>query len=398
MAGCVGCSGFVNMGHQRSAAVEEYHLLQQPKRAELDALVELAARICDVPMAAVIVLGDAGPHAVASFGLDEDQEAAARAVCTSSLLDDGPFLIPDALADERYATSVFVNGERAAIRFSGAHPLTTPEGVRFGVLCVFDEQPREIRRQAADLMLLADRIVGVFELELASRRLFEATEALAVAQDGLAVFAGTVSHDLKNPLAAVAMSLEIAQDNIEPDDALLISMVARAERGAQRMKDMIDDLLAYARHGTAPEKRDVAVEHLVEVALGGLPEHVDPSVVEIGEMPTVAADPGQLQVVVANLLDNAVKFKHPDRSLRVVVSAAEDAHGWTLSVADAGVGVPEAERARVFEPLARLDKSVPGTGLGLTTARRIVKAHQGRIWLDETPGGGATVRFVLPRH
>ncbi len=348
-------------------------------------------------MAAITVLGDAGPYSVASYGLDDEQEAAACAVCTSSLLDEGPFVIPDAADDERYAGSGFVNGERAAIRFSAAHPLTTPDGVRFGVLCVFDEQPHEADRQADDLALLADRVVDMFELELASRRLFEANDALAVAQDGLAVFAGTVSHDLKNPLAAVAMSLEIAQDNIDPGDALLSSMVARAERGAQRMKDMIDDLLAYARHGTPPDLREVAVGHLFEVALGGLPESVDRSVVEVGPMPTVTADPAQYQVVVANLVDNAVKFVHPDRPLRVVATATEDSDGWTFSVADSGAGVPEEERARVFEPLARLDKSVSGTGLGLTTARRIVKAHGGRIWIDETPGGGATVSFTLPK-
>ncbi len=397
MAGRVGCSGFVNEGQPRSAAVEEYHLLHQPKRAELNALAELAARICGVPMAAVTVLSDAGPYGVASFGLDEEQEAAADAVLTSSLLDEGAFLIPDAGADPRYAKSVFVNGERAAIRFTAGHPLTTPDGVRFGVLSVFDERPHEVDRQAADLELLADRVVGVFELELASRRLFEATEALAVAQDGLADFAGTVSHDLKNPLAAVAMSLEIAQDNIDPGDTLLLSMVARAERGAQRMKDMIDDLLSFARQGSTPEKRDVSVAHLVDVALGGLPESVDRSAIEVGALPTVVADPDQLQVVMANLLDNAVKFVDAERPLRVVVSASEDPAAWTISVADSGVGVVDSERARVFEPLARLDKSVPGTGLGLTTARRIVKAHRGRIWIDETPGGGTTVHYALPR-
>jgi signal transduction histidine kinase len=117
----------------------------------------------------------------------------------------------------------------------------------------------------------------------------------------------------------------------------------------------------------------------------------------VGPMPTVVADPDQLQVVFSNLLDNATRYRHPERPLHVVVSAAEDPAGWTFSVADHGVGVPEHERARVFEPLARLDKQVSGTGLGLTTARRIVKAHQGRIWIDETAGGGATVRFTLPR-
>lgn len=387
----------MNTGHQRSEAVEEYHLLQQPQRAELTALAELAARICGVPMAAVIVLSDAGPHAIASYGLDEAHEAAACALCSSSMVEDGPFLVTDLAADERFAASAYVNGARSTLRFCAATPLTTPEGVRFGILTVFDEQPHEVARQAADLALLADSIVGVFELELASRRLFEVSESLAVAQDGLADFAGTVSHDLKNPLAAVAMSLEIAQDNIDPPDSLLSSMLSRAERGAQRMKDMIDDLHSYAVQGAAPDKRDVAVADLVAVAVGGVPPTVDRHSIEVGAMPTVQADPTQLQVVFSNLIDNAVRYVRAGVPLRVVVSATEDASAWTFSVSDRGVGVPEHERARVFEPLARLDKSVSGTGLGLTTARRIVKAHKGRIWIDETPGGGATVHFTLPR-
>ena len=391
-------SWFVSDAHPRSVAIEEYHLLDQPPRDELAALAELAARVCDVPRAVLTVLSEAGPHVVASFGLDEDEEAQACAMCTTALLDRAPFVIPDTdLDDIAGVDGSALSGKPDSVRFTASHPLTTPDGVRFGVLCVFDDVPHVAARQAEDLALVADRVVGVFELELASRRLFEATEALAVAQDGLADFAGTVSHDLKNPLAAVAMSLEIAQDNIEPEDALLSAMVARAERGAQRMKDMIDDLHSFARQGSAPEKRDVAVADLVEVALGYLPATFDRSCVEVGPLPTVAADPDQYQVVFANLLDNAVRFAHPDRRPAIAVTATEDADAWTFTIADNGVGIPEASRSRVFEPLARLDKSVAGTGLGLTTARRIVKAHKGRIWLEDTPGGGTTIRFTLPR-
>ena len=394
MAGPVGCSGVVRPGQLRSAAVEEYHLLQQPRRAELVALVELATRLCEVASGAVVVLSDVGPQAIATYGLDAEQEAAALSLCPPWVLDDSPLVVGDLSADERFAP---LDGAAASKRFLAAAPLTTPEGVRFGLLVVLDDTPHAVNRQARDLALLADRVVGVLELELASRRLFEVSESLAVSQDGLADFAGTVSHDLKNPLAAVAMSLEIAQDNIDPSETLLISMIARAERGAQRMKDMIDDLNAYARQATAPEKRDVDVATLVEVAVGGLREPQHRAAVEVTAMPTVVADPDQLQVVFSNLLDNAARYVHPDRPLRVTVSVTEDHDAWTFSVADCGVGVPEDERTRVFEPLARLDKSVSGTGLGLTTARRIVKAHHGAIWIEESPGGGATVRFTLPR-
>ena len=78
------------------------------------------------------------------------------------------------------------------------------------------------------------------------------------------------------------------------------------------------------------------------------------------------------------------------------MSAAPVAGGWRIEVADHGIGIPPEHRERVFEPLARIDKAVPGCGIGLATCRRVIEAHGGRIGLAETPGGGTTAWFELP--
>jgi signal transduction histidine kinase len=208
--------------------------------------------------------------------------------------------------------------------------------------------------------------------------------------DELAAFARQVSHDLKNPLAAVSMSVEMAREeatSLEGQSPVLTSLLDRAGRATDRLRGMIDALNAYAAAGTdlAPEPVDLA-ELLAEL---------EPSL-PAGDLPTVTADPDQLYTLLANLLANATQFARPGEPSLVSVAAARVGDSWRVEVTDDGRGVPEEERERVFEPMVRLDKSVPGMGVGLTACRRIVEAHGGRIGLGEAPGGGTVAWFELP--
>jgi signal transduction histidine kinase len=201
-----------------------------------------------------------------------------------------------------------------------------------------------------------------------------------------------VSHDLKNPLAAVSMSLELAQDELaEADPAgleVVVDLLNRAYNGAVRMNGMIEDLLEFARGGASPELTQVDLQEAVsalvaELDLGG-------HEVTVEGLPTVEADRTQILAVVQNLVLNAIKFSPESGPVRV------SADGARVKVADSGPGIPPEDRDRVFEPMVRLNKKIAGTGLGLATCYRIVTAHQGRIGIEETPGGGTTVWLELP--
>jgi signal transduction histidine kinase len=109
------------------------------------------------------------------------------------------------------------------------------------------------------------------------------------------------------------------------------------------------------------------------------------------------ADRAQLRTLLQNLLANSLNYRSPERGLRVTVDATVSERGVTVSVADNGVGILQADRKRAVEPLVRLNRSGdgPGTGLGLATCRRIANAHGGDLDIRDTPGGGATVAVLF---
>ena len=122
------------------------------------------------------------------------------------------------------------------------------------------------------------------------------------------------------------------------------------------------------------------------------------AVVEVGALPTLRGDPGQLQRVFQNLLGNAIKYT----SRRGPASGRQRRHadaGAEIAVADNGIGIDPAQVERAFEMFARLPgraASYQGTGLGLAISRRTLERHGGRLWTDPNPGGGSVFRLTLP--
>jgi signal transduction histidine kinase len=371
----------------REQAIEEYGVLDARPRRELEALTELAALCGGVPMASINIITGVQQWQVAAHGFEATICDRSDSMCARVLHEQGPVLVPDASLDERFAGNPFVTGQVGAVRFYASQALTTPDGVVIGRLCVFDEKPHEVGPALARaLATIAGRIVDVLELELASQR-------LRVANERLGAFAGQVSHDLKNPLAAIRMSVELARGEAE-GDAALSRLLERAERGALRMDAMIDELLAFARGGGDPEMVDVDLAGQMTLVIDDLGGATTPGQVRVGELPVVRGDAGQLRAVLQNLVANAVKFS--PRGSPVEVSADRLPAGWWIGVADRGPGIPEVDRHRVFEPLVRLDRSQPGSGIGLATSRRILEAHGGRMGIGDHEGGGAVVWFELP--
>lgn len=386
---------------RRMAAVERYGVLEGALPPALTALVDLASRVVGVPKATLNIHTATEQIELVTVGFDGRSMPREESMCIRVVDERRPILVPDASRDERYDEHPHVNGDLAAVRFYAAHPLRTPDDVVIGTLCVFDEELRPISPEMeAELRVLADRIVDVLELDLTSRRLSAANEQLAWANEALGAFAGQVSHDLKNPLAAVIMSLGLALEDLAPDHPVR-ELIERAGRSAERMSTMIGDLLDFAAGEVDPARESVDLATLVGEVVDDLGPALAGAELVVGDLPTVVADPGSLRVVVQNLLANAAKFARPALPARIEVSGYLTDRFWRLEVADNGRGVPPEERTRVFEPLVRLDRRVPGTGIGMATCRRIVAAHGGTMGIADglpvTEGEqGITVWLEIP--
>jgi signal transduction histidine kinase len=138
----------------------------------------------------------------------------------------------------------------------------------------------------------------------------------------------------------------------------------------------------------------------VETAQTHVPEHVELALEAPGALPPVAADPGQLRQVLSNLLDNAVKYSPDGGAIRIEVSNA--GRHVRFAVRDEGLGVPAAERERIFEKFYRLDpgmsRGIGGTGLGLYICRELVRRVGGRIWVEDRDGDGSTFVVEIPQE
>ena len=212
----------------------------------------------------------------------------------------------------------------------------------------------------------------------------------------------SVSHELRTPLTAIKSMLFSLRDNIH-DDSSRQEFLASIDEQVDYLNRLVGNLLDMSRleAGTLKPNREWHVfDELVEgairrvdVLLGDRPLHVHLA----PDLPPVLVDGVQIQQVLVNLLDNAVKFSPPGSPIRITASMADKA--LEVCVSNSGAGVPADQLDRIFERFYRLrsgGSSVPGTGLGLAICKSIIESHGGQIMAQSVPGGNTTLSFRLP--
>lgn len=215
-------------------------------------------------------------------------------------------------------------------------------------------------------------------------------------------FAYTASHDLSEPLRMVASFLGLLERRSADDlDEKGREYLRQASDGAVRMRNLIDDLLTYSRVANEePRREQVDLRVLVDGVLTVLGPAIaeTEATIEVGELPTLEAEPTQLGQLLQNLIGNAVKFHEPGRPPTVRIRARRAMGACVVSVADDGIGIDEADQERIFAMFTRLHgrDAYAGTGIGLAICRRIAERHGGRIYVESTPGQGSTFHTLLP--
>lgn len=394
----------------RTLEIDRYRVLVDPPRTDLLAIVAIAAQLAEVPMAAINLITADEQHQVATAGFDAAVCAREDSMCNVAIQESRPVIVSDARVDARFRDNPFVTGEIGLVRFYASHQLRTPDGVVIGTLCVFAEEPRTLsREQETALGQLADRVVDVLELELRSRELNQTIEELERTRtelersnSQLQAFAGQVSHDLRNPMTGMDLSLSMIGEELDalpPGGALpedLPFLVERARASLGRMQGLVDDLLDFARVGGVRDDQDVDLDLLVQEVRQDLDAQLRDADLTIGPLPTVRGDAALLRSVLQNLIVNAATYVRPGERPDIAVRAVEAPRGPSVEVVDHGLGIAPEHRERVFEPLVRVHKHLPGSGIGLATVRRIMDSHGGHVSIQETPGGGTTVRLDFP--
>jgi two-component system sensor histidine kinase KdpD len=211
----------------------------------------------------------------------------------------------------------------------------------------------------------------------------------------------SVSHDLRTPLASIRAVASDLRDGTAYDDETRTELLETVCDEAERLDRIVANLLSLSRieaGALTPDRQAVDLDELVTDRvrrLGPLFRQVRVQVDIPPDLPLVDGDYTQLDQVVTNLVENAARHAPPASLVRI---SAEERNGMVeLRVADEGIGVPDWERRRIFEPFRKGEGS-RSSGVGLAICKAIVEAHSGTIDVDRTPGGGATFVVCLPRR
>ncbi|HEY6450133.1 MAG TPA: HAMP domain-containing sensor histidine kinase [Candidatus Cybelea sp.] len=278
-----------------------------------------------------------------------------------------------------------------------------------------NELSREMREISLDRLALA---AGTFDGRLrglALRRRRDEIGRLATSFNGLLArlaeafarerqFISDASHELKTPLTSINANAQMLLRWGDQDRTIRRESLETIARESADLAGMVNGMLTLAKADRGDEipKEPLSLAQIAsEVAQSAAPRAAEKQIsldFKYDGTPIVYGDAHLLRQMVGNLIDNAIKFT--DRG-SVNVRVGQNGETAWIEVADSGPGIPEEERAHIFERFYRADKArsriVPGTGLGLAIVRSIARVHGGEATADRAPGGGALIRVVLPR-
>jgi two-component system sensor histidine kinase KdpD len=274
----------------------------------------------------------------------------------------------------------------------------TASGRRVGTIRLAGGGDDSTRRRL--LPALASLLGVAIDRERLEQEAYEA-EALRRADTIKTALLRAVSHDLRTPLMAISTSAgALARPDLAIDHSDRAELLATILAASDRLDHLVGNLLDLSRlqAGAAePEQELIELEELVAAALdelGPVAARVEVSLPD--EAPAVTVDAHQIQRVLVNLVENALKYSPPGEPVRVLVSA--NASEASVRVIDHGPGVPSLEQELIFEPFHRGSRkdAAPGAGLGLAIARGFTEANGGRLSVESRSGQGATFVLTLP--
>lgn len=372
-------------------------LLDTPEEKEFNEIVQLASALCNMPISLITLLDNDRQWFKARVGLDVVETSREISFCGHAILQDELFEIPDALEDMRFFDNPLVL-DGPEIRYYAGVPLVTESGSRLGTLCVIDRLPRSLTdSQRFALKVLAANVIKIAELRIKNKQLHELTEMQKL-------MIAVISHDVRNPLAALQTILEL-QDDGTLDIEEAAGMLQMVKPQVQTTVNMLNSLVEW---GTIQMSKNLFVT--TQIDFKQLVEDVfknerlaaksknNELINKVALGYVLKIDPQIIKFILRNLISNAIKFT---ANGTITVSVNAKLIGMEIFVSDTGVGMTQETIDRLSDSTSYIalttqgTKNEKGNGLGFMLIKEFVRQLKGSIKVESALNKGTIVSINL---
>jgi signal transduction histidine kinase len=386
----------------RLEVLRQYRILDTVCEAAFDDLTLLAAQICNTPIALISLIDECRQWFKSKVGLDVESTPRNMAFCDHAILQPNDILIiPDTLLDQRFANNPLVTSN-PYIRFYAGAPLVTSNGYVLGTLCVIDQIPRNLSpEQQNSLQILSRQVMSQLEL----RRSLEKLELITTTEHQQTEdLISALSHDMRTPLLATRVTLNALLGGAfgAMNDSCKEGLENCRQANEEVIK-LVEALLDISRHQTPVVRnlnceilnwKDIFAEAIIRSSTNWQQKQVIKQQIS-ASLPNVYGDQLEIQRVVQNLLENALRVTKPNQSVSLTVETLGDTQV-KVSVLDNGTEITAKQKERLFHRFSQQRGRSKLSEINLYLCRLIVEAHGGTINVESCLGEGNIFWFTLP--
>ena len=384
----------------RLRAVKSYNLLDTLPESDFDTITALIASLFNVPIALVTLLDADRNFLKSHYGVPFNDSPRDISFCGHAILtDDDIFVVEDSRQDIRFQNNPLVK-DHNAIFYAGA-PLVNKDGFKLGTLCVFDTKPRKISKIQRDaLIALSNQVVNLFELRKQNKELIETKAVLKERNEELKSFAGTVSHDMKMPLANLIVTSDIIKVKYGKKlDEKGLEYLNYLKSASLNLSKYITGLLEhYESDKIDNETESFDLHHLLEEIVDLLNINLNCEINFPDKNEELYCNRAALEQVFLNLIGNSLKYNDKEEIIIDIDCKKQDDH-YFFTVKDNGIGIPKEKQKEIFNlfsTIGNVDRNGnKGHGIGLSTVRNIVQSLGGTISVSSIEGESTTFEFSI---
>ena len=390
---------------QRLEILNHYDILDTQPEAEFDNITFLASTLCDTPISTITLIDSYRQWFKSKIGITNEESPRISSLCSVAIEKSAETIVIEKLMDDEDFRKVgLLNGLTNSGFYAGVPIKDKNSGAILGTLCVIDYVNKKLSaKQIKSLEILAEQTSKLFELRKRFKSLSENNEYLHLKYSELEKFAGVVSHDMKSPLNNIISLIRLIKDNSESalntEDFEYLDLI---EQCSLQLKEYIDGILNYYKLDNIDltVKDTILISDIIEEVKSLISSDSSVTITHNTDYEFIDISKYALIQILFNLVSNGIKYNNKER-INIEINFKSNNKHYVIEVVDNGIGMKSENFNKIYESFKTLNVKDRfgnyGTGMGLSTVKKIVDKLNGVIKIESEVGVGSKFEIILPR-